>query len=177
MHVACLCMCVLFCLIAFLCMRMTPIALRGCHRAGPGFYGLSYYCTPLVCVPEVWVGPTVSLHNKLRTKNQALAHNFAPLHFGSTYISAPPNTYAPHYILPRPMLWPHPTLLPRPKHLNPPCTFELATRLPRPALLSCPTFWTYLLFFLALHFFTMPLAPTPLPLTLHLFLDFHVFFS
>ena len=55
-YVACLQMCVLF-YFYFVCLRVCAYALKskvccGC-ALGPGASRLLYYCTPLVCVPDV----------------------------------------------------------------------------------------------------------------------------
>ena len=72
-HVACLCMCVLFYL-SFVCLYVCTYAVKFKVHGGsafePGTSRLPYYCTPPVCVHAVIGGLTVWRHNKTKHKTK-----------------------------------------------------------------------------------------------------------
>jgi len=76
-YLAYLWMCVLF-YFSFVCLHVCAYACKSevhCRSVlGPGASGLPYYCTPLVCVPDVIEGLAVwrQNNNKKNTKNTTI---------------------------------------------------------------------------------------------------------
>jgi len=71
-HVACLWMCVLFCLSfvwLHVCAYVSKFKVHYGSAFEPGASGLPYYCTPLVCIPAVPSAIAVWQHNQKKNWN------------------------------------------------------------------------------------------------------------